>query len=951
MSSEPWPDRSAPVYDGVADFAPHTTGATERYERVALVGEGGMGRVWLGWDTHLRRNVALKQPLVADPASASLLRHEASIAARLEHPGIVVVHDVVELDGSPMFVMALVRGRSFAEVLRDPSTNADGRSRLLAPFAEACAAVGHAHHAGVVHRDLSPRNILLGDDGRARVVDWGVAAAIGDLRAPHTSGTAGFVAPEQAAGGAPSTASDVWSLGAVLRQIVWGESPGQARAANVAPELVAIIERCAHPDPALRYRDAAALAHDIRAWIEGRRVDAYDMPTWRLWLSLARTWRVPLGVAAIGVLAVVGSIAWGARLQAIEAQRARVAEQHAADEASRARSESQRAREATAIASAALSQSQAERAREALDLGDITTATHAAAESIAVAPNPLARGVQALTLAMPQFDQVASVDLPACARWYPSPDPEVFVCADPLEVSAYSIDGTRLWWREAGVHEVRFVDDFVRIIAGDGTTLEFGLRLGDERFRDPEPAVFANPTSPLRYRMAHPEPLDDGLPASPCEQGVAVGLVDGIHPAVFACNGGGVFQQEGQAWRRWESSHVRALVRVGDAVWAGTTAGQVYQLGADDPGFALREPVLALLEWPGRPWVVAHLLTGAVRVLDPATMDVVMELPRVGASLRFVDARTFDGVVGVEYGRWQIREPLRAWAIRSPHGNAAVDWAPGRDVVAATNGGGELRVTDLVGNHTTTVRISDGVAKSVSFAADGRRLIAAGVHADRLSALTVDDDLTLADDLGVQAFDAEWALKVRRVLFTLHGWLVIPYSQRHWWVVGGQAIAFAPTFGPAHDASMSPDRRHVVTANTAGAALVTPGSDDRLVADSVEAVAVAVSNDEDVAWVTRDRLVIAPHGRDRVVVDHPGRPSDVVFVPQGDMIVTTALDRRVRVFAFDSGTLLAEIPAHRDRAVSAAISSDGAWVASAGWDGLVRIASLAPARAALEALR
>ncbi|MFD3312639.1 protein kinase [Streptomyces sp. NPDC058694] len=204
-----------------------------RYRLLSVLGEGGMGTVWRARDEVLHREVAVKEvraPVGQTAAQVermyTRLEREAWAAARISARGVVTVHDVATDDDRPWIVMELVRGRSLADVIGSQGALAPREAARIG--AEVLAALRAAHGAGVLHRDVKPANVLLADDGRVVLTDFGIATVEGDSALTMTGelvGSPEYLAPERALGRNPGPASDLWSLGALLYTAVQGRSP------------------------------------------------------------------------------------------------------------------------------------------------------------------------------------------------------------------------------------------------------------------------------------------------------------------------------------------------------------------------------------------------------------------------------------------------------------------------------------------------------------------------------------------------------------------------------------------------------------------------------------------------------------------------------------------------------------------------------------------------------
>lgn len=304
------------------------------------VGRGGMGSVWLAEraDGAYERLVALKLPRIAfSEQLVARMARERHIAARLEHPSIARLYDAgLDEQGRPFIAMEYVDGLAIDRWVRGQGLSVND---TVALFVQVARAVAHAHGRLVVHRDIKPSNVLVGADGQAHLLDFGIAALLGDAAeaiAPTADTgralTPHYAAPEQLAGGAVGVQADVYSLGVLLHELLTGQLPARAdarapasamapepaRARALRGELDAIVAKAMAPLPADRYASADALAEDLQRHLRGDSVSAAPGSLARLlWKALHRHRR---GVAA-GALGLV-ALGVGGTLALVQAQRA-----------------------------------------------------------------------------------------------------------------------------------------------------------------------------------------------------------------------------------------------------------------------------------------------------------------------------------------------------------------------------------------------------------------------------------------------------------------------------------------------------------------------------------------------------------------------------------------------------------------------------------------------------
>jgi tetratricopeptide (TPR) repeat protein/tRNA A-37 threonylcarbamoyl transferase component Bud32 len=353
---------------------------TSRYTPLRFHDKGGLGEVHLAHDEELHRDVALKRiqaPYAADADSRRRFLLEAEVTARLEHPGVVPVHGLVQDEnGHPCYAMRFIQGETLRDAIdrfhqadrpgRDPAERSLGLRQLLGRFIAVCNTIAYAHSRGILHRDIKPSNVMLGKYGETLVVDWGLAKAFerdeevrttsGEVtltpqsdeeqaqgtQLGQTIGTPAYMSPEQAAGRWPlvGPASDIYSLGATLYYLLTGQPPftekrrdlllcqvqeGQVRAPReIKPQTPAPLAAICLKAMALkreeRYADALELAADVDRWLADEAVRAWREP-WRL---RARRWlRRHLAIATGTAAAVaVAALSLGVGLAVVAGKNA-----------------------------------------------------------------------------------------------------------------------------------------------------------------------------------------------------------------------------------------------------------------------------------------------------------------------------------------------------------------------------------------------------------------------------------------------------------------------------------------------------------------------------------------------------------------------------------------------------------------------------------------------------
>ncbi len=1008
-----------------------------RYTLVREHARGGMGRILVVYDDRLERQVALKELLpdsdmIAPATHDSPRRYTASIAARfireaqvagrLEHPSIVPVYELGETaEGVLYYTMKLVRGTTLHDALKKRKT-LEERLQLISNFESLCQAIAYAHSRGVIHRDIKPANVMLGEFGETVVLDWGIAkiktrrdlfkeemkekldALQRNTESPESKtreggvlGTPHYMSPEQARGevNAIDERSDVYSLGAVLYEMLTGQTPYSGKSTHdilrkvidsqfepvlaavpdVPPELAGICEKALSKSQDRRYQSAAELAEDVRRFIAGALVSAYQYSMREVLVRYYRRNRGVVNTAAAFLIILAGFGAYS-YVSIVQARNEEHRQRLIADDARMKETEAhQKAEHQTYLTQLGLMQA----AIQARD--------HATANQVAKQVKPEQRGWEwgyLLNRANPELRTVETVGFRVSG---------VTVSPDGRSVAAAcSPSAVKLWNLDTGAASVTCEGDGVLsapcVFSPDGTRIagpgengvvyvwaaDSGKLL--HRLEGHSGKIGGIAFSPDNIRLASGD-VEGGLRLWEVSGGTAVASMDsglGLVGRIQYVPGGGILavSQKGKAalcdveagTARFTWDALEACVS-GDGKWVGTAGPGIVALYALPSGEKVREwPVpdhhfrRVCFDQAGSRLLVAGW-TDSAWLFDVHSGEQLLALEH-GAALEDAAFTRNDAVVVTcghdnTYSVWDARTG-HVLNRMSGRGRTLTGVDFGRDgarMVTCANEG-FLQIWDPL-YQTGRRLIQTGRAWCAGLSvAEQARFVATMNGTDGVSVVKLDGHGGGVSYLGTPLASSEtpnWSSPMDISMDGTHLAVVVDqFSAAVWRVAQGEFSQCAGHQGIVRRIALDSASGRAITASEEGTARIW---------DAASGKALAVlEGHKDAVWNAcfspdGSRVLSTSEDGSAILWDtasgqqlftlkgHTGPVFGAAFSPDGARAFTGSLDRTVRVWDTATGKELRVLLGHGGGVRDISVSGDGKYLVSVSEDGMARLWDLA----------
>lgn len=941
------------------------------FELLGEVARGGMGIVFRARQLSLNRLVALKMirdGALATPKAIQRFRLEAETAATLGHPNIVPIHGFGEVDGHWFLSMALIEGEDLSAGMKGVPMDPQPLAGLMVQLARA---IHYAHQHGVLHRDLKPSNIMLDGRGQPYVTDFGLAKFTDDAgSATHSVeivGSPNYMAPEQVSGEASqlTTATDIYSLGAVMYELLCGRAPFRAATPLevlrkvvgeepqrprelyrfASPDLETICLKCLQKDPARRYGSAEALAEDLERWLTHRPIRARPVGTLERVLKWGQ--RNPRLATAVVLLHVVVGLALGTGVwmgYRIARANERLAE--AAEEGRRRNLELVRT---------------AEESRRRLVRLNVQTGDRLVAEGDGLGALPWFIEALRLDEADPVRASLHRYRIGSVARQAPQLQ-QLWFHEGLVQGAVFSPDGsrvatatyggaTRIWDAVTGrpVGEPIPSEASVVEFSPDGTrlatlTMSHKARVWDAATGRPMTPPMNGPGGSCYYLFAHAHFSPDGTRLATAAGGPSAHVWDARTGAMLVTLHHAKPIHE-LAW----SPDGRRLISAGEdkvvLMWEaedGTPVGKALVHEGPVWGASFSPDGRRILTHSWRP--------SALRVWDAATREPVTPWLRAGGSMH-ASAFSRDGqrVMGAFQGGgaavWEVPGGRQVRAVQHPVGCRFAALSPDGERLATAGFDKSARVWDVqTGRPLTPVLHHQGIVNTLSWSPDGERLVTASddgtarmwdlsaVHRSGRQLLQKVAATQVVFGSGERLIAAACKDGAARLFRVADGALAVP-ELRH-----GASVS-SVMFDPAGD--------RLLTASEDGTARLWEVATGRESPEAMKHPAPVMSAvfSPDGHWVAtacsdgHSRLWESRTGRELRTLPDPqrsGRESGgltkVLFSPDGKFLVAAGVDGVVRVWDPASGTLVRQLR-HSPGVVDLAFSLDGRRLVASVWDG------------------